>query len=248
VSDLGYAVGVGLLGGAVGWLLAQLLVSPRLRWSTFVIRNPDEEMPSGYSYQLKFKNASWFRSAVGFEFRPRIHFKHSNVDDRGRERSSISKSLRMDVTPADAHRVRARGNLILTFWPHEVDDNTLDRLRKWGYSDEVLERTRSLEDLMRLPEAFFSVQVVVTDSWSGVAHYLESPHYTLGSGATIRPGSYVATRGDIEYPVRKFQKARSAVRQRWQVSRIHTRLNPELQHAGTKPPGQNWEADRPRRR
>lgn len=218
-------VALGLVGGVVAWAVVQTFLTPRLRWSHVVLRRPDPTEASGWRYEVKMKNASFFRSVCGLNVRPRVYFVHSAPD------RTIGRSIRLRVEPSDAHRVRPRGHLVLRVYVDAVNRGTLGRLREWGY-DRAAAPDRTLEELLELPRSYFSLQTVATDSWSSSTHYLESALYL---GNQVDDGEFWPRKSRLDRAVQSWNGRRRSSRRSWLRRLSQSTLHPELRHFQSDP-------------
>lgn len=229
---------LGLATAMVGWTLAQLLLTPRLKWSTFVSKRPDGTKRSNYSYRVKLKNASWFRSIAALELHARVYA--ANLDP-ARPRTSVS--VRFATFPGDVKRLSPRAHTLVYLDVEEVSERTEIRLAEWGH-ERAAAPDRSLEDLLAMSaDAFCSVQVLANDGWTGALHYRESPRYLHGDGhSDISDSPFVTHRQAVD---RLYAKARGVsrnVRREWDHSAWVRRSNPELQADLSSRPAEHSES------
>lgn len=215
------SVALGILGGVIAWALAHALFRPRIRCSLQIIKSPAPSFRCGSSYRVKVKNVSFTRSLVDLKIVARVYMVH-----RPDREASVGRSLRLATSPADLFILRARDHIGLTVDPGGMSDSAVDRLREWGYCDVALPG-RSLEDLLALPDAYFSLMLQSTDSWSGITRFTETPRIRL-TDDPITQNPFVRRRARTDRSVivvRKFvRKARARLARAWWVARS----NPEL--------------------
>jgi len=174
-------------------------------------------------YRLKVKNASWFRSITDIHVRPRVLMWH----DHGK--SKTSRSLRIGSSPEDLHILRPRQHTIVTLFPGEMPEASVRALTHWGYS-EAASSARSLEDLLALPSALMSVQVMATDGWTGGSHYLESPRYRAESLA-VQARPFTARQRPVDKVIGRFHRRRAEMHGGWLRGGMLRSWHPELQPA-----------------
>jgi hypothetical protein len=170
---------------------------------------------------VKIKNASYFRAVAGAELRARVHVKHPF--DNG---STIGRNLRLGTSPQDVFLLRPREHVLVSIDPGTLSEESVTRLRVWGY-DAAAEPSRTLEELLGLPNAYFSVQIRSTDGWTGTEHYQETPRLRLASDPITTAGFEVTkTRLDQWYGEAHRRRAESSTHLA-RLRMLHAR-HPEL--------------------
>lgn len=214
-------LGLGLLGGMVAWAAAQALLRPRIRCSLHISKQPNPSAPCGYAYRVKIKNASFLRSLADVRLQARVYLRHRNESG-----STTGRNLRLGTWPSDVFRILPREHVILRIDPAALSSESNDRLRSWGY--DIAERAdRSLEDYLRLPDAYFSVQMRGTDGWSGAAHFKETPRLRLGD-RPILEARFVARRNWVDRVVHRLNQHRSEASNKLERHALLRRSHPEL--------------------
>ncbi|MCA0144026.1 hypothetical protein [Blastococcus sp. LR1] len=210
------SVAGGLVTGVVAWTIAQLLLTPRLKWSPFISKWPDSTKRSGSAYRVKVKNASWLRSIAAAELHARVFAE--GVDPG---RAGTSMSLRFATSPADMKTLGPRAHTILHLEVEQMTQRTEERLHAWGH-EGVSSKGRTLEALLALHDkAYCSVQVLANDGWTGALHYRESPRYRCSG-----------TRNDIVTAGFRTERHR--------LDKLHRRVRTALQRRGSEPRSGRW--------
>ncbi len=211
---------LGLLGGVIAWALAQVVLRPRVRCSLQISKSRSPSFASGFRYHAKIKNASFFRAIADLRIQGRVYFRHSY------QGGSTGRSLRLGTSPADLAFLPPRGHVLVSIDPAALDAVSVERLRDWGYG--VADRSdRSLEDLMSLPRAYFSVQIQGNDGWSGRAYFKETPRLRLADGVVVDAG-FVMRQTRLDKFVLRLERRRREASTTLLRRRLVLRSNPEL--------------------
>ncbi len=221
--DTATNIAVGLATAVLGWVIAQGLLRPRLRWSRQISKRCDAD--GGVEYRAKMKNASWFRSATDVRLQARV--LGYGIDPT---RSGTSISIRLKTAPSDMKTLGPRRNTLVYFHVAEIDSRMLTRLERWGHT-AAAGPDRRLEDLLALGrDTIASIQVLANDGWTGGTHYSESPRYVV---ADITTDPFLGTRSHLDRLHAASRRAigRAGMPSRWR--RLYA-AHPELRSAPSK--------------
>jgi hypothetical protein len=228
VNEVFGGLGLGLLGGIVAWALAQALLRPRIRCSLHISKQRSRSDACGYTYRVKIKNASFFRSLADMELQARVYMWHSYGNG-----TRTGRSLRLGTWPPDVFRIRPREHIVMRVDPATLNSESIERLRAWRY-DVARRADRTLEDLLRLPDAYFSVQIRGSDGWSGATHFKETPRLRLADGVIVESG-FTVRRNWLDRHIHKLNQRRSEASNMLERHAVLRRSHPELRIKKAKP-------------
>ena len=220
VSDAAVGISLGLLGGVLAWGLAQILFRPRLRAAVYVSRQRDESQPSGFVYRWKVKNASYFRSMTDVRMTPVLLFRYVVPESGGKRWQRIVLHNELPHVPT----IRPREHVIAQVLTGRLPAETANSLAGLGFPSAAAEG-RSLEDLLRLPDAYLVLRVLANDGWTGGQYSLESARLSDGD-VGAEPFTLRRTRTDRW--VAALTARRTRLLNRWHRSNLVHRMNPEL--------------------
>lgn len=172
------SLALGLVGGMLGWTLAQLLLVPRLRWSPQLRRRVSTTDPSEIAYRLKLKNATWLRPFVDARIQARIAF--SDPGAGGAQTWRMNRSIDLGTQPTEIKILRPRAHELVSIYANRLAPSTRSDLSDWGYGHVADKPGLTVEDLLHsLPDSYLSIQVLGSDGWTGTLKHRESPRYRL---------------------------------------------------------------------
>lgn len=179
-------IAVGLATSVVAWILVELLLRSRIRFSDKISRLESPHSPSGFRYRVKIQNVGLFRDVIDFQAQAAVH-----VQGLDRERPGTWTVIRLDMSTSARTRLRPSGNAVWSIDPSRLSDHIDRVLRDYDQIGIADRENRTLGSLLSiegatqrqdgepLAEPYLRIEALATDGWSGRQSYVRSDAYRL---------------------------------------------------------------------